>query len=105
MKLVIAEKPSVAKSIAAVIGAKEQKNGYLEGNGYLVSWCVGHLIELAPPEHYDDAYQKWNHESLPILPEKWQYEIKPETQEQYIVLENLMHDNRVTSIICATDVG
>ncbi|MDE6664376.1 MAG: DNA topoisomerase 3 [Lachnospiraceae bacterium] len=105
MKLVIAEKPSVAKSIAGVIGANEQKNCYLEGNGYLVSWCVGHLVELAQPEVYDEAYLKWTHGNLPIFPDKWQYELKTETRSQYIVLENLMHDKRVTSIICATDAG
>ena len=105
MKLVIAEKPSVAKSIANVIGAKEQKNGYLEGNGYLVSWCVGHLVELAQPESYGEQWKKWTHENLPILPDKWQYELKAETEAQYIVLENLMHDERVTSVICATDAG
>ena len=105
MKLVIAEKPSVAKSIAGVIGANEQKNGYLEGNGYLVSWCVGHLVELAPPESYDEGYLKWTHENLPIIPDRWQYELKKETEAQYIVLENLMHDERVTSLICATDAG
>ena len=105
LKLVIAEKPSVAKSIAGVIGAKEQKKGYLEGNGYLVSWCVGHLVELAQPKSYDEAYMKWTRESLPILPDKWQYELKAETEAQYIVLENLMYDKRVTSVICATDVG
>ncbi|MCM1144323.1 MAG: DNA topoisomerase 3 [Clostridium sp.] len=105
MKLVIAEKPSVAKNIAAVIGAKTQKNGYLEGNGYLVSWCVGHLIELAPPESYDDAYREWKRESLPILPDNWQYEIKEKTQAQYIILESLIQDDRVTSLICATDAG
>lgn len=105
MKLVIAEKPSVAKSIADVIGAAKRKDGYLEGNGYLVSWCVGHLAEPAPPESYDETYRKWTRESLPILPDKWQYELKAETEAQYIVLENLMHDNRVASIICATDAG
>lgn len=72
-KLVIAEKPSVAQSLAKVIGATEKKEGYLEGNGYLVSWCVGHLVELAEPEEYDERYAKWRHEDLPILPDEWKY--------------------------------
>ena len=67
MKLVIAEKPSVAMSLAAVLGATERKDGYLEGSGYLVSWCVGHLLELAQPEAYKEQYAKWRYEDLPIL--------------------------------------
>lgn len=105
MKLVIAEKPSVAKSIANVLGADERQDGYLEGNGYLVSWCYGHLIELAQPGSYGEAYKKWNYESLPILPSPWKYEIKPDTKEQYDILEELMHDDRVESVVCATDAG
>ena len=75
MKLVIAEKPSVAMSLAAVLGATERKDGYLEGSGYLVSWCVGHLLELAQPEAYKEQYAKWRYEDLPILPENWKYEV------------------------------
>ena len=71
MKLVIAEKPSVAISLAAVLGAKEKKDGYLEGGGYLVSWCFGHLLELAQPDAYGEQYGKWRYEDLPILPESW----------------------------------
>ena len=71
LKLVIAEKPSVAMSLAAVLGATERKDGYLEGSGYLVSWCVGHLLELAQPEAYKEQYAKWRYEDLPILPENW----------------------------------
>ena len=74
-KLVIAEKPSVAQSIAKVIGADKREDGYLEGNGYIVSWCVGHLVELAPPESYDEKYEKWRYEDLPILPSEWNYQI------------------------------
>ena len=105
MKLVIAEKPSVAKSIASVIGANEQKDGYMEGNGYVISWCVGHLVELAQPGCYCEAWKKWAYESLPMIPKEWQYELKAETETQYIKLESLMHDERVEEIICATDVG
>ena len=71
MKLVIAEKPSVAMSLAAVLGANEKKDGYLEGGGYLVSWCVGHLLELAQPDAYGEQYVRWRYDDLPIRPEEW----------------------------------
>ena len=105
MQLVIAEKPSVAQSIAGVLGATERKDGYMEGNDYIVSWCVGYLIELAQPESYDEALQKWTYESLPIIPDTWQHEVKSDTKAQYKVLYQLMHDNRVDSVVCATDAG
>ena len=105
MQLVIAEKPSVAHSIAGVLGATERKDGYMEGNDYIVSWCVGHLIELAQPESYDEALQKWTYESLPIIPDTWQHEVKSDTKAQYKVLYQLMHDDRVDSVVCATDAG
>ena len=105
MQLVIAEKPSVAQSIAGVLGATERKDGSMEGNDYIVSWCVGHLIELAQPESYDEALQKWTYESLPIIPDTWQHEVKSDTKAQYKVLYQLMHDNRVDSVVCATDAG
>ena len=81
-KLVVAEKPSVAMSYAKVLGATSRKDGYLEGNGYLVSWCVGHLVELAPPNVYDAKYVKWSIADLPILPEKWQYLVSASTKKQ-----------------------
>jgi DNA topoisomerase-3 len=105
MKLVVTEKPSVARSIAAVIGAEENKDGYMEGNGYLVSWCVGHLVELAQPESYGEKWKKWTYESLPIKPEKWRYEVKADTKAQYDVLFQLMHREDVSAVICATDAG
>lgn len=105
MQLVIAEKPSVAKSIADVLGALDRQDGYFEGGGYLVSWCVGHLIELAEPESYGEQWKKWTYESLPVNPEYWQYEIKEDTKEQYDVLYGLMHDSRVDEVVCATDAG
>ena len=104
-QLVIAEKPSVAQSIAAVLGATQRKDGYLEGNGYIVSWCVGHLVQLAPPEAYDTKYAKWRREDLPILPERWQYVVSPGTQKQFAILQRLMSDSRVVSLVCATDAG
>ena len=105
MKLVIAEKPSVAKSIAAVIGANIARDGYMEGGGYLVSWCVGHLIELAEPQLYADKYEKWNLSDLPILPEQWKYCVKNETRKQYDLVKRLMNESAVTSVVCATDAG
>ena len=105
MKLVIAEKPSVAMSLAAVLGAREKKDGYMEGNGYLVSWCVGHLLELAQPEAYGEQYAKWRYGDLPILPEEWKYEVPKDKKKQLDLLCRLMKDKRVDSVVCATDAG
>ena len=105
MKLVIAEKPSVAMSLAAVLGANEKKDGYLEGGGYLVSWCVGHLLELAQPEAYGEQYAKWRYGDLPILPEEWKYEVPKDKKKQLDLLCRLMKDKRVESVVCATDAG
>ena len=104
-KLIVAEKPSVAMSYAKVLGATNRQDGYLEGNGYLVSWCVGHLVELAPPNVYDVKYVKWSITDLPILPEKWQYLVSASTQKQFGILQKLMHRPDVDSVICATDAG
>ena len=105
MQLVIAEKPSVARSIANVIGAYKRADGYLEGSGYLVSWCVGHLIELAQPQIYDERYKKWCIKDLPILPENWLYQISEGTKKQFFILQKLMGKKDVTEIIEATDAG
>lgn len=105
MHLVVTEKPSVAQSIAHVVGAGGRKDGYMEGNGYLVSWCIGHLVELAQPDAYSDAWKKWDYESLPMIPEQWQTEVKSGTAAQYKVLKKLMHDDRVDTVVEATDVG
>lgn len=105
MKLVISEKPSVAASIANVIGASEKKDGYFEGNGYMVSWCIGHLIELAQPQDYDESFSKWNYDSLPIIPEEWKYVVKSDTAKQYKILKELMKRNDVETVVCATDAG
>lgn len=104
-KLVITEKPSVAQSIAKVLSATKRCNGYLEGNGYLVSWCVGHLVELAPPDHYDERYGKWKKEDLPILPANWKYTVSSGTKKQFNILKELMNRDDVDSLICATDAG
>lgn len=105
MRLVITEKPSVARSIATVIGAGNKQKGYLEGNDYMVSWCVGHLVELAAPTVYDAKYAKWRTEDLPILPDPWQYSVTEATKTQFNIQRTLMNDRRVTDIICATDAG
>ena len=94
--LVITEKPSVARAYEDALGVKNVKNGYIEGNGYIISWCVGHLVELAQPDAYDGSFNKWSYETLPIMPDRWQYELKKETKTQFKVLKNLMHDNAVT---------
>lgn len=104
-RLVITEKPSVASAIAKVIGAKERKDGYFQGGGYLVSWCVGHLVELAMPQAYDEKYGKWRKEDLPILPEKWKYQIYQSTKKQFQTLKSLMARKDVTELCCATDAG
>ena len=104
-RLVITEKPSVAQAYAKVLGATNRSDGYLEGSGYLVSWCVGHLVELAPPNVYDEKYVKWSVADLPILPEKWQYLVSASTKKQFGILKKLMHRKDVESLICATDAG
>ena len=105
MKLVLAEKPSVAQSFAKVLGATKREDGYLEGNGYIVSWCVGHLVELAQPEAYDAKYSKWAYADLPIFPADWQYEVSSGTKKQFGILKRLMAREDVASLVCATDAG
>ena len=105
MKLVVAEKPSVAQSLAAVLGAKQKKQGYLEGGGFLVSWCVGHLVGLAPADAYDPKYSEWTYEDLPIIPKEWQFTVDPGKKEQFKVLSDLMNRADVDSLVCATDAG
>ena len=105
MQLIVTEKPSVAQSIAEVLGVKEKANGFYQGTDYLISWCVGHLVELAPADSYDVKYAKWRYETLPIIPDLWQFIVPAEKSRQFSVLRKLMSDSRVTSIICATDAG
>ena len=104
-RLVIAEKPSVAQSLAAVIGAKSKKNGYLEGNDYRVSWCIGHLAGLANAESYDPKYAKWRYDDLPILPEKWQFVVGADKKKQFEILRGLMNAPEVSEVINACDAG
>lgn len=105
MKLVIAEKPSVAMSIAKVIGAKNKKDGYYEGNDYRVSWCVGHLVQMANPDNYDEKYKKWRIEDLPIIPKEYKYEIVNTTKKQFNILKKLMNSKEVDAVINACDAG
>ena len=105
MILVVAEKPSVAQAIGKVLGATSRKDGYWEGEGYLVSWCVGHLVGLADASVYDQRYSKWRYDDLPIIPEEWLYEVPKDKMQQFKVLSALMKDKRVTELVCATDAG
>ena len=105
MQLVIAEKPSVAAGIAAALGVKEKKDGYIEGGGYLISWCIGHLVELAGAAAYGEQYKKWNYESLPILPEEWQYTVSKDKEKQFATLKELMHRADVSEVVNACDAG
>ena len=103
MKLVIAEKPSVARDIASVLGATQKRNGYLEGNGYQVTWCIGHLVQLANPEEYDETLRRWKMDTLPIMPDQFRYEIVASTKSQFQIVQQLI--SRSEEIICATDAG
>ena len=103
--LVIAEKPSVAQSIAKVLGCTGRQDGYLEGNGYLVSWCVGHLVGLAQPEEYDGRYETWKREDLPIIPGSFKYQVANATKKQFRILKELLHRNDVSCVTNACDAG
>ncbi len=104
-KLVIAEKPSVAQTIAKVLKATERGDGFISGNGYIVSWCVGHLIGLAAPEAYGEQYKTWSFENLPIIPTNYKFAVNTDTKKQFFILSKLMNDSSVTEIVCATDAG
>ena len=103
--LIIAEKPSVAAMIAAALGAKEKKDGYIAGSGYLVSWCVGHLVQLAEAAAYGEQYRKWSYDSLPILPQEWQYAVASDKGKQFKILKDLMHRADVSEVVNACDAG
>ncbi len=105
MRLVIAEKPSVARAIADVLDARERKDGFLQGKEVMVSWCIGHQVELARADAYKEQYAKWRYEDLPILPSPWRFEVSRDKQKQYGILRGLMNDSRVGEIVCATDAG
>lgn len=105
MQLVIAEKPSVAMSIAKVLGAKNRQNGYMEGNGYIISWCVGHLVGLVSPEFYDEKYKKWDMEDLPIFPKEFKHYVLPKVKKQFSILKTLMNRKDINEVINACDAG
>ena len=105
LRLVIAEKPSVAQTIAAALGIKGKQDGYIEGGGYLISWCVGHLVQLAEAAAYGEQYKKWSFDSLPILPEEWQYAVDPDKGKQFKTLKELMHRADVSEVVNACDAG
>ena len=104
-KLVIAEKPSVAKSIADVIGSKERKDGFFIGNGYIVSWCIGHLITLANAESYEKTLSRWRYHDLPIIPDNWKYSVSQDKIKQIELLSKLMNRSNIDVVINACDAG
>lgn len=104
-KLIIAEKPSVAKSIASALGASSRADGFYEGNGLLVSWCVGHLVSPMDAGSYDERFKKWRYDDLPILPEHWQMVVSKDKKKQFAVLKQLMNAPDVTEVVNACDAG
>ncbi|MCL1859050.1 MAG: DNA topoisomerase 3 [Oscillospiraceae bacterium] len=105
MKLIVAEKPSVGREIAGIVGARERKDGYITGNGYIVSWAIGHLTELATPEMYDEKFKSWKLETLPVIPDKFKTTVAKNTSQQYKIVKELMNGGDVSEVICATDAG
>ena len=103
--LIICEKPSVAKTVALALGAAEQKDGYLSGDGLLVSWCIGHLISMADAGSYDERYKKWRYEELPILPQTWKYAPTPGKEKQLAILKELLHRSDVSEVVNGCDAG
>ena len=105
MKLIITEKPSAGQAYAKVLGVRERHDGYLEGGGYIVSWCIGHLVELSEPEEYNIRYSKWEYADLPIIPDDWKYRVSSGTQKQFEILKKLMARKDVTGVINCCDAG
>ena len=106
MKLIVAEKHSVGENIAKIVGASQKKSGYSEGNGYVVTWCVGHLVRLSLPDKYGEKYENyWTFDNLPIIPSDWKFELNKETAHQFKVVKDLMSRNDIEEIVCATDAG
>ena len=102
--LVIGEKPSVSRELAKVLGAEKKKNGYMEGSGYIVSWCFGHLVGLKFPDAYsEDWAARWSFAQLPMIPKEWKFQISESSKQQFKILKDLMTSSEVTEIICATD--
>ena len=105
MKLVICEKPSVGALVAAALGVREKKDGYIEGNGYVISWCIGHLVQLSEAAAYGEQYKKWSYDSLPILPQEWQYTVAADKGKQFKILKDLMHRADISEVVNACDAG
>jgi len=105
MKLIVTEKPSVAKDIARVLNINRSRDGYIESQDYKITWCVGHLIQLSYPEEYDPKYKSWNVNDLPIFPRQFKYMVNPSTEKQFETVKRLMLDDSIDEIICATDAG
>ena len=105
MKLVICEKPSVGAAVAAALGVREKKDGYIEGNGYVISWCIGHLVQLSEAAAYGEQYRKWSYDSLPILPQEWQYTVAADKGKQFKILKDLMHRADISEVVNACDAG
>ena len=104
-RLVVAEKPSVGVAIAKVLGSTNKQDGYYEGNGYFVTWCVGHLVELATAEKYNEKYAKWEYSHLPIIPDTFEFNVSKGKEKQINFIGSLMKKSEVDEIICATDAG
>lgn len=104
-RLVVTEKPSVSMSVAAALGVKNRKDGYMEGDGWLISWCVGHLAELSDAAAYDPKYAKWQREDLPILPENWRFTIGKDKRGQFDTLRELLRREDVSEVVNACDAG
>ena len=105
MKLVICEKPSVGALVAAALGVTGKKDGYIEGNGYVISWCIGHLVQLSEAAAYGEQYKKWSYDSLPILPQEWQYTVAADKGKQFKILKDLMHRADISEVVNACDAG
>ena len=102
---VLAEKPSVARDIARVLGAERRGEGYLQGNGYVVTWAIGHLVSLAQPHEMNPEWRQWRLDRLPILPERWPLVVYERTKDQFEVVRKILTSPRVSRIVCATDAG
>jgi DNA topoisomerase III len=102
---VLAEKPSVARDIARTLGATHPGEGYLHGNGFVVTWAIGHLVALPEPHQIDPFWKQWRRETLPMLPQKWPLVIYDKTRDQFEVVRKILNSPRITSVVCATDAG
>lgn len=105
MKLVICEKPSVGAAVAAALGVTGKKDGYIENGEYIISWCIGHLVQLSEAAAYGEQYKKWSYDSLPILPQEWQYTVAADKGKQFKTLKDLMHRADVSEVVNACDAG